>query len=199
MASWASFVVSILSLVTKAWFETSTASFSKFFWIHFPISSVCLDTICWNKLISEKIIYYQDKLHLPCFPCIATIRKQFWLFCNQICYNITTYNNSLFELNCNIYKRFCCSVPLFCLYKTFLCTHQIWQRVFACNVFSNSNLWKLTQLPYKLSIVPYNLSREKSTHLSIFHRTLFLCEQFMYFGVLFSFEMTWDRLKYYYC
>lgn len=51
------------------------------------------------------------------------------------------------------------SVSLFCLYEAFFDMHQIWQCVSSYSVFfSNCNLWKLTQYPYKLSRVPYYLS-----------------------------------------
>lgn len=49
------------------------------------------------------------------------------------------------------------SVLLFRLYRAFLNMQQIWQHIFADNVLSNCNLWKLTVFPYKLSIVPYYL------------------------------------------
>ena len=53
--------------------------------------------------------------------------------------------------------------------------------VSAYSVFLSCNLWKLTKFPCKLSIVPYYLSWQSSTHLSVFPWTLFLHPWFFFY------------------
>lgn len=77
---------------------------------------------------------------------------------SQTCHHVTSFYKRV-HLSCNLCKHFVevtdiFSVPLLCLYKTFLDMHHIWKRVSAY-ASSNCKLWKLAQFPSKRSTAPY--------------------------------------------